>query len=335
MAPVRGAAAMLALLGARQRLAAALALQSISEPTGVELVAATVPFDDFDEREVAEDPSNEGLNRSRQANPQTDVWKFPSPGPHPTGGWTNRLIIVPHRKFAFCYIEKNACTQFNRLVNTMNGIHNLDLPYWKSGPENRAFKEFFRSSEISRANGWKTAIFLRDPAERFLSAWLSKCVSWEYRGIDCLGVRVPKDQRENVTFKVEAFEKMVETWLPKYFARHGEPGAFNAHYERQSEFCGGRPLTDYDFVGNLEGGAQHVAEQVKTMLSEYAGVNAQETGVWELLDHEFPSTEHAGHSTGAESLLKRFYRNPEIYKKVVDMYKDDYAKLPFKQSQFN
>merc|ERR1719245_1687776 len=100
---------------------------------------------------------------------------WPILGPKRSERWANRLLLVPELKFAFCYIEKNACTQFNLLANRLNRMANpgttwwttmKDLPFWKSNAD----KLGVRPEEVTHANGWRTGVFLREPAERFASA---------------------------------------------------------------------------------------------------------------------------------------------------------------------
>ncbi|CAK0863720.1 unnamed protein product [Prorocentrum cordatum] len=160
----------------------------------------SAPFDDFDvdepsERMPASESEEDSLTasslslgkiregrprdkRSRAAKswaPPTRNGSFPFAGPMPSLLWDNRLLIAQDRKFAFCYIEKNACTQFNLLVNGMNGMPTKDpMPFWKSNSDG-VYKEYFKTHSISKADNWSISIFVRDPAERFLSAWLSKC----------------------------------------------------------------------------------------------------------------------------------------------------------------
>jgi len=283
------------------------------------------PFDDFyvfdpyDPQSSADGDAPVGVRWT----PPPRNGEFPFRGPHEGKRWENRMLIVPDRKFAFCYIEKNACTQFNRMVNALNGMSSSDaIPFWKSNSEGRHFKEYFKDglSNISKANGWKLGIFLRDPAERFLSAWLSKCDAWEYGGIDCLGPRVsdlPQDK------KVEMFEKMVLELLPQYMARVQALGEYNAHYDPQHIFCGGKRIEEYDFVGKLSGSPAHIQQQVVNMLRRDAGMTDSDP-LMDLSRDLFPSKSTAGHGTGSTNLVKQFFRNRTIYEKVVKVFAEDY-----------
>jgi len=255
---------------------------------------------------------------------------FPFEGPQPGARWENRMLIVPDRKFAFCYIEKNACTQFNRLMNALNGMSSDDaIPFWKSNSDGR-FKGYFEDGlgSISKANGWKLGIFVRDPAERFLSAWLSKCDAWEYGGIDCLGPRVTGLPESK---KVELFEKTVIELLPKYMARMRANGTYNAHYDPQHLFCGGRHLDEYDFVGRLSGSPKFISNQVEDMLQHQAGIGKSSEPM-KFAQKLFPADTKAGHKTDTTNVLRTFYRNVTVYKTVLDLYAQDYRWAPLLQA---
>merc|ERR1719356_1670478 len=80
------------------------------------------PFDDLlvrDGDEEASDFGNATDNLGGKQRLRDEGWQpgFPQKGPMFRSGWKNRWLIYEGKKLAFCYIEKNACTQFNRLFN--------------------------------------------------------------------------------------------------------------------------------------------------------------------------------------------------------------------------
>jgi hypothetical protein len=269
------------------------------------------PFDDFyvsdpyssdDRRQPPESPDADSMQIQSLWMPhnRTDWAPFRGPqGPNRKTRWDNRLLIEPSRKLAFCYIEKNACTQFNRLFNAMNGIVPADNPFWKTNADskNYSIRRYFEdgADNISKATGWKMAIFLRDPAERFLSAWLSKCDAWEHGGIDCLG---PQVSNMTDTEKVELFENTVLEVLPKYMKLVDFAGQFNAHYDPQHVFCSRRPLEEYEFVGKLSGSPAHIQDQVVDMLKREAGIEESDP-LMDLPRKLFPALHRAGHGNGS------------------------------------
>ncbi|CAK0892453.1 unnamed protein product [Prorocentrum cordatum] len=86
------------------------------------------------------------------------------------------VLVVPELRFLFCYIPKNACTQFNKLMDVMNGKppgagwhHQLSSATRAFGWSDERVKGLFRDKT------WTKAVFLRDPLERLVSAWRNKC----------------------------------------------------------------------------------------------------------------------------------------------------------------
>jgi hypothetical protein len=246
---------------------------------------------------------------------------WPVVGPKREHRWTNRLLVVPKLKFAFCYIEKNACTQFNILINRLNGI--------RASPGTTVFMRSSHEAlgipfeDITPENGWRKAIFLRDPSERFLSAWRSKCVEWENEGRHCFG---GERVRENDTNSVVAnFEKVVKTHLLTYrrLRDNTADGTYNAHYDPQTRFCGGEPLESYSFVGRLVGEPLRVHSQVTDMLTKVAQAPPRllrRAGV----DTVFPVHRKLGHHTDTSETLVQSYSNPDVYDMVRSAFAEDY-----------
>jgi len=191
--------------------------------------------------------------------------------PHAPG--PNRLdevLIVPELKLLFCFIPKNACTQFNRLMNALNGLneftgqpcHPRDPNYRSSmtspvgfrgtihGKYNRA-----RYDEILRDPSWTKAVFLRDPMERLVSGYLSKCYPpQECRGRECMN-----------------FPGTSNTTWPTFaqFVSKIELGV-NGHFSPQSRMCGGLGdvIQFYDYVGHISRDYSDVNRQVYEMLNQ-------------------------------------------------------------------
>merc|ERR1740117_517024 len=157
-------------------------------------------------------------------------------------------------------------------MNNLTGVPKDDVSWNSEGYFSSSWTHLHDQSvvpeTISRENGWRLGIFVRDPAERLLSAWSSKCQAWENDGTNCLGrERVPDDLSEEA---IGDFEHMVRELLPKYMAERRERGYFNAHYDPQSTFCGSKGAAAYDFVGHLSVDSGRVQGQVAHMLHSVA-----------------------------------------------------------------
>ena len=146
----------------------------------------------------------------------------------------DRMMVMPKEKLLLCGIEKNGITLMNLLMHAV-----LDLPPWRSGTE-----FWFRASpdlvdvsanqarELLRDPSWRSAIVYRDPAERFVSAYRSKCDLMD------------KDGREHChrIFKTKhPTPKNVAAALLKVTRAPPEPRCtrFNAHWAPQACFCTG------------------------------------------------------------------------------------------------
>jgi hypothetical protein len=164
--------------------------------------------------------------------------------------------VVPSLKLIFCFIPKNACTQFNRLMNALNGIDLMwdgDIcskrdPNYKSTMYNN-----FTATDLESALNdptWTKATFLREPLQRLVSAYLSKCVEPRECG-GCEGLEFSGSPKPEVAELASVL-----------------PYSRDAHFLPQSELCGGlgQNIGAYDYVGHIEDDASSVSDQVAEML---------------------------------------------------------------------
>ena len=133
-----------------------------------------------------------------------------SPRLRKTSHALSKMRVVPNHRLLFCAIEKNANTAFEDLLCSLS--HSSD-PWWlrwlttgwvaaswrtwadfelpcmwaATHPHNQGFDDqttwsaFYHRDDGRRSpggeatEGWTSAVFVRDPLERFLSGYLSKC----------------------------------------------------------------------------------------------------------------------------------------------------------------
>eukprot|EP00747_Dinoflagellata_sp_TGD_P105305 gnl/TRDRNA2_/TRDRNA2_169508_c1_seq3.p1 gnl/TRDRNA2_/TRDRNA2_169508_c1~~gnl/TRDRNA2_/TRDRNA2_169508_c1_seq3.p1 ORF type:complete len:338 (+),score=31.74 gnl/TRDRNA2_/TRDRNA2_169508_c1_seq3:85-1098(+) len=243
-----------------------------------------------------------------------------------TNPWS-RVIVLPEYKLAFCWIEKNACTEFNKLFNRLNHIHGRAQPWQGS-----RFKRFNLTIEkMSHAEGWKWATFLREPRARYLSAFGSKCVQREENGTRCEPRTAVVEDPTNKTALLAQFEESVRFNLHDNLHRSN----LNPHYAEQGKFCGGLRNLGLDYVGILEG---DVHGQVEQMLRS-VGFNDTEGVVSKF----FPRGQTAGHTvskldrnnkdhvhTSLEGMstsekIAHFYQSNSILDDLTAMYSSDFA----------
>jgi len=230
----------------------------------------------------------EGLSMRRRAAQEAGLQVDP----------LRHILVYPPKKLAFCFIPKNACTNFNWLFARLN--HNA-TPTWAVS----SLRSFgLTVADVTQERGWKWAVFLRDPLLRYLSAWGSKCFQQEDGpGGNCIPRGITSE-----TGSVEDFERHV---IAMY--RNQSLLATNQHWALQQDFCGGlNNAVGYDFVGQLHG---DVNGQVRAMFRKF-GVPEDD------VDEFFPKHKIAQHKSRLDPQL--YYRSPTISKRVHDMYRKDY-----------
>ena len=156
--------------------------------------------------------------------------------------WEN-LLLAPERKVAICAIEKNGWTIMSPLMSLMNSVnlthrlpsrtmcayHNRNCP--------AAFGQEWRNT--SRLKGifddpdWRTAVVLREPIERYISGYNSKCnhsIATDRGGPKTcehlLRIAAPDVHLNSVAHRLTA---------PQIWAR----GIKDPHWAPQHTFCGG------------------------------------------------------------------------------------------------
>ena len=106
------------------------------------------------------------------------------PAPRTEHSWEN-LLLAPEHKVAICAIQKNGWSIMSPLMGLMNSINltHRPRPFTICAYHNRncpaAFGREWRNTShlkgIFDDPGWRTAVVLREPMERYISGYNSKC----------------------------------------------------------------------------------------------------------------------------------------------------------------
>jgi len=252
-------------------------------------------------------PGSDGLEVRVNPNVSDLLLKEHSSG----GGYVNRMLVVPKHKLAFCYIEKVGCTQFNLLMNRLNGFKSGGV-WFRSSLD----KFDLKLEHISRNNGWFRGVFLREPMHRFLSAFNSKCLPHhDHDQKKCIIQPIEEDVSEEQQ-KIH-FDQATQFLEEKY--KMGNP-----HFDPMANFCGGlsNVLSDYDYVGHLDKGYADVHRQVAEMLGK-RGIKF-ETDFEAIFPTERPS--HKNHLTETEGEFLSFFDESAV-SHVQQFYTRDYSLL--------
>jgi len=232
---------------------------------------------------------------------------------------------------AMCMIEKVANTQWRKVFFRMNGA------YAPNATKKMPFtpQRYNRTTRIRvpmPQQTYPSFVFLRDPLERFLSAYLDKCYLSMHRRIDhhCEPNILFNNPSTKVTLmeglfnntngailqKKEAFEMYVDTI----------PLRWNMHFFPQSLYCDGlyRTIDNYDFVGYM---GPHFYKDLDEIAHRYGGRFAQEVHkVFDLDKHIAADTINKGVETSAPTQVKDFY-SPRSLRRVLEYVSIDYVFL--------
>lgn len=97
------------------------------------------------------------------------------------GGWDKDPIVIESHKLLFFTVPKNACTTFKKLFRRMMGYQDW-LNKSPHDPEKNGLRylgHYSRKEQemMMTSPEWTRAIFVRDPLERTLSAYMEKALS--------------------------------------------------------------------------------------------------------------------------------------------------------------
>jgi hypothetical protein len=221
------------------------------------------------------------------------------------GGWDG-LFVNPAKKFAFCMIAKNGCHSWGQVL--CRATLNRDCggaEVYKIGPQ--TFSPA-KASQVFSDHTAIRAVFVRDPLERFLSAFLNKCKLHSDTG-NCL----PKTVGKSFAAAVHNSVNMGKPWK-------------NTHWNHQSEHCElHKRLHEYNLISLMHPTMFTNYAMCTLSLGNLTKYASDAKGKQTFSAPVNPSLESNKHS----SVLKKFY-TPESARAVMQLYKADYDlfKLP-------
>jgi len=211
------------------------------------------------------------------------------------------LYVNAEHQFAFCLIEKNACTEWNELL--IGKLEGMDAQWAVQDVFNASVAQEVFSNPFS-----VRAVFVRDPLERFLSAFLSKCTD-ECDNAFCFP-RVVGGKTGAISFQ-EAIDWLVER----------DVAELDGHFRSQAHHCElYKRLHEYNVMGvmsarNLGTDASCLLENVGLQRLNVKGGNEP---YWPNMRDANATLEHE-----TASLLQKYY-TPETAQLVMQAYAVDY-----------
>lgn len=247
-------------------------------------------------------------------------------------GWGKAPIVVESHKLIFFTIPKVACSVWKQLFRRMEGYDD-----WKSGKINvhnpkvnglRYLNQYSlkNATRILNDPSYTKAVFVRDPKDRFLSAYLEKGLkeNGHHVQVKCC----PSDSNRCWPESNRSFAHFFDV------TRTCSDTHWNPMHERlEAKFL---PLID--FIGSMD----HLQEDAKQILQRIGAWEEYGASGWgvdgtERIFESKSSVNHAtsGNSKDAWERMKRYY-TPELERAVQERFDRDYStfQLPRKAIDF-
>ena len=252
------------------------------------------------------------------ANVHNIRFRFVTPPPTQPPALLNYVCFFPH-----LFGLKVACTQFNNLFNEITGGRPvyLDWPWYRNSPKVVGWsKQQLEDAIVDPA--WHKAIFYREPMERFLSGYRSKCERRhdkdganhckKYFGRKRIAFETAVDAVASVDRKMSHAEQLAES--------------FDVHWTRQSKYCGGldRSLQYYDTVVRVD--KNTAREEVRTMLNK-SGIDASRLTKFDKLFPEGKAGntgKNKGHVTASDAHMLEYFKTFQLTNIIKQHYVEDY-----------
>ena len=200
-----------------------------------------------------------------------------------------------------CGIAKNGITLLKRILAEVLG---QEFEWYPANPSKVGLSlEAFKDRLGDASNSWRKLVVYRDPMERFLSAYRSKCLLGDRDG----------EKHCHQVFKLN--ESQIS--ILNVANRLAQYGHYNPHWATQSSFCGGTvgsmwtSYTHHVSFNNLSG----IADAFKGRVPP---------ATFERLRIELQPAAPGKHITDAKAHVQADLGSPAVRRLLYDFYSDDY-----------
>jgi hypothetical protein len=261
-------------------------------------------------------------------------------------GWVNDPVIIEKYKLLFFPVPKVSCTEWLSLFRRM-----MNYSDWHSAAPHdvnsnglRYLGHYSRNEQIEfmTSPNWTRAIFVREPMERLLSAFLNKAHGSErfFLQYCCVNPNAGTQLHLNNSFykrQCQVLQRLGENGpTPQDFSFQNFVEAFmvqckDDHWRLQSDRMKPTNWKYINFVGHFD----TLAEDARSLLEKIGAW--EEYGATGWGDHgnlSFFQKNFAQHATSAKSRLEVFYI-PEVLEPVLQYLKADYDHVLFNFSRPN
>lgn len=228
-----------------------------------------------------------------------------------TGRWGNPIVIKEY-KLLFFTIPKVACTEWKLLFRRILGLpewpkgvplHDLHDPTINQLPylSNFTLKE---AQEMLTSDEWTRAVFVREPKERILSAFLNKFVEEPHFFVGkCCRIQNNMDRERKI-----CMQKQNESDFVYFLNRTLD--CRNPHWTPQFEAVDKKWWGQMTFVGYMNQvaeDAEHLLKSIHSSRGTSAWDDFGKTGWGSNGNTAFMVRDTAHHATNAHDKLKKYY----------------------------
>ncbi len=226
--------------------------------------------------------------------------------------WGNP-IVIPEYKLVFFTIPKVACTQWKLLFRKMLGFPDWDpavkLVHLHSPLSNglKYISDYTvkEAQEMLTSDEWTRAVFVREPKERIISAFLDKFVNNSFLCDMCLPKGLPADSKKRLECRQEGKNKN----FPRFLKRARQ--CSNLHFKPQADGIDAKWWPYMTFVGYMDTVASDTERLLRSIHSTSTGENAWDaygkTGWGKNGIGAFMSKNEAPHSRNAHDKLREYF----------------------------
>lgn len=235
--------------------------------------------------------------------------------------WDCSPIVLEKHKLLFFTVAKAGCTVFKQLFRRIMGYDEYmkEEPDFLHNPRKNGLTYLHhltpeKAYEFMTSPNWTRALFVRDPKERLLSAYLDKGVrsGGKFVKEKCCGKDdAPMNCREDVNTKIQTLHGFADIvrWCS------------NPHWAPQSSRIGDPYWSLITFVGHLETAAEDT-KKLLTRLDIWESYGA--SGWGDSRNDSIFASNRAMHSTGANDKVRLYY-TPEVERAIEMRFAADYA----------
>ncbi|KAL3921940.1 MAG: hypothetical protein SGILL_002479 [Bacillariaceae sp.] len=255
----------------------------------------------------------------------------------------NDPIVLESHKLLFFSIPKNSCTEWKQLFRRMMGYDNWNkIPFLHphdprtNGLTYLGTYDKAKQEEIMTSPEWTRAMFVRDPLERMLSAYLNKGLSEErYIKKWCCKI-APRETDEERRLELEYLQQHntscvpLAPWEPQPTAETFSFDTFinefmfqcnDKHWRPQSQRMFPQNWKFLNFIGRMD----NLHEDAKNLLERVGAWNEFGSNGWGKYQNMsmFERARSDSTNTHSKDRVAQFY-TPELKKKALEYLKGDY-----------